>query len=152
MTDAREPEVARTQATDVPAIICLPDCSQATPQPRTVRRRVADPRSAWLPATRVAPELRDKVIADAAAAGLSVGAFVRARLDGEPGPRAKRSPGPDVVMLAKVLAELGKSGSNLNQIARQLNSEETISLPDLREALAEHRAAVAALMQVLGGG
>ena len=39
-------------------------------------------------------------------------------------------------MLAKLLAEMGKSGSNLNQIAYQLNSGETVELPELAEAIA----------------
>jgi hypothetical protein len=149
MTDAPEPGAACTQATIVPAVIHLSDLSRAEPIKKPVRRRVPDPRCAWLPPTRVSPALRDKVIAEAAAAGLSLGAFIRARLDGSPGPRAKRNPGPDTVLLAKVLAELGKSGSNLNQIAYQLNSGEEVQLPELCEALAEQRAAVAALMRLL---
>jgi len=149
MTDAPEPETARMPAADIPAVIHLPDLTRVKPERKPVRRRVPDPRSAWLPPTRVSPALRDKVIVEAAATGLSLGAFIRARLDGSPGPRAKRNPGPDAVLLAKVLAELGKSGSNLNQIAYHLNMDEEVQLPELREALAEQRAAVATLMRLL---
>jgi Mobilization protein NikA len=117
---------------------------------QALRRRVTNPRSAWLPAIRVTPALRDKVTADAEAAGLSLGAFVRLRLDGSPGPRSRRNPGPDAVLLARVLAELGKSGSNLNQIAHQLNIDETADTPELGDALREHRIAVATLMRALG--
>jgi hypothetical protein len=94
--------------------------------------------------------LRDKAIAAAAAEGLSLGAFIRARPDGSPGPRAKRNPSPDIVLLAKVLAELGKSGSNLNQIAHHLNMDEVAELPELQEAVREQRIAVAVLMRLLG--
>ena len=137
-------------ATDIPAVIYLPDGSRREPEKKPVRRRVADPRCAWLPPTRVSPALRDKVIAEAAAEGLSLGAFIRARLDGSPGPRAKRNPSPDIVLLAKVLAELGKSGSNLNQIAHHLNMDEVAELPELQEAVREQRIAVAVLMRLLG--
>jgi Bacterial mobilisation protein (MobC) len=150
MIDTPEPEADRAQATDVPAIIYLPDSRRGEPKQKPVRRRVPDPRCAWLPPTRVSPGLRDKVIAEAAAAGLSLGAFIRARLDGSPGPRAKRNPGPDTVLLARVLAELGKSGSNLNQIAHRLNMDEAAELPELSDALREQRIVVAALMHLLG--
>jgi hypothetical protein len=143
MTDAPQPEAVRMPAADVPAVIYLPDNSRDEPKQKQARRRVPDPRCAWLPPTRVSPALRDKVIAEAAAAGLSLGAFIRARLDGSPGPRAKRNPGFDTVLLAKLLAELGKSGSNLNQIAHALNMEEEAQLPELRDALREQREAVA---------
>jgi hypothetical protein len=150
MSEAPEPDATRMPATDIPAVIHLPDGSQREPEKKPVRRRVADPRCAWLPPTRVSPALRDKVIAEAAADGLSLGAFIRARLDGSPGPRAKRNPGPDIVLLAKVLAELGKSGSNLNQIAHHLNMDEVAELPELQEAVREQRIAVAMLMRLLG--
>jgi hypothetical protein len=148
MNDAPEPEAGRMPEAYVPAVIYLPDGSARATKP--MRRRVADPRCAWLPPTRVSPALRDKVIAEATEEGLSLGAFIRARLDGSPGPRAKRNPGPDTVMLAKVLAELGKSGSNLNQIAHHLNMDEVAELPELREAVREHRIAVAMVVRLLG--
>ena len=148
-----------TEVSDRPVTPPAPAPGAGAAQSRTLRptalrqpprRRVADPRSAWLPAIRVTPALRDRAIADAEAAGLSLGALVRLRLDGSPGPRSRRNPGPDTVLLARVLAELGKSGSNLNQIARQLNIDETADIPELGDALREHRIAVAMLMRALG--
>jgi HicB family len=154
MTEMPEAPGATTPATELPAVIFLPDHSQPPPAKKRGRhfgpRPVTDPRTAWLPPTRVTPELRSKVEAQAAAAGLSLNAFIRARLDGSPGPRSRRTPGADTVVLAKLLAGLGKSGSNLNQIAYQLNCGEPVEPSDLAEAIAEHRAAAAAIMRALG--
>jgi hypothetical protein len=152
MTAPPDPHAEIPPAT--PAIIFLPDQSQPPPLKKRGRhfgpRPVIDPRSAWLPPTRVTPELRGKVLARAAAAGLSLNAFMRAILDGNPGPRSRRTPGIDTVVLAKLLAEMGKSGSNLNQIAYHLNSGEPVELPELAEAIAGHRAVAEAIMRALG--
>jgi hypothetical protein len=140
-------------ATEAPAVVPPPGLSQPSPVTRKGRhfgpRPVDDPRTAWL-STRCTPTFRAIVVAAAKDAGLSLADHVHTRLGGSPGPRARRNPGPDTVLLAKVLAELGKSGSNLNQIAYQLNLGEDAELPELRETLTEHRAAVAAVMRVLG--
>jgi hypothetical protein len=141
-------------------IIYLPDQSQPPAEaPKTSERagvkgrhfgpRVADPRTARFD-VRCTPAFRAKALADATAAGLSLSAYVCARLGGSPGPRTRRRPSPDMAMLAKLLAEMGKSGSNLNQIAYHLNSGETVSVPELAEAIAEHRAVANAIMQALG--
>jgi len=68
-------------------------------------------------------------------AGLAVAAFMRAVALGDPGPRAQRRPPADHKALRQILGELGRVGNNINQIARALNSGESASLPDLREAL-----------------
>jgi len=54
-------------------------------------------------------------------------------------------------LLAQVLAQLGKSGSNLNQIAHRLHMDELARLPELADAIADHRACVAAIMRALEG-
>ena len=84
--------------------------------------------------------------------GLSPGALIRQTLLGvPPGPNVRR-PTADTKLLVKALAELGKIGSNINQIAHHLNAgrpgdatEATIEAA-LRELL-EWRTA---LMQALG--
>jgi hypothetical protein len=150
MTDAQVQPVAATPATDDAPVIYLPDLSRAGQKRKPLRRRVADPRDAWLPPTRVTPALRDKVIAEASAAGLSLGAYMRARLDGTPGPRAKRNPSADMVLLAQLLGHCGKVGSNLNQIAYHLNSDGEVETSELDAAIVEIRAVSAAIMRALG--
>jgi hypothetical protein len=147
---------------DAPAVIYLPDQSQPEPARKTRRsgrmkgrhfgpRPVDDPRSARLD-VRCTPGFRTKVLADAQAAGLSLSAFICAKLGEGPSPRSHRAaPGPDVRMLARVLAELGKCGSNLNQIARQMNSGEDVPASELHTTIREHREAVALVMAALEG-
>lgn len=72
-------------------------------------------------------------------AGLTVGAFMRKQCLGEAGPRAVRRPPVEQAALSQLLGQLGKAGSNLNQIARALNMGEEIS--------ADHAAAIAAIRE-----
>lgn len=55
-------------------------------------------------------------------AGYTVGAYVRATVLGSPGPRAQRLPPTNKNELVRVRAAINKIGSNLNQIARAINS------------------------------
>jgi hypothetical protein len=57
----------------------------------------------------------------ASAAGLSVGAYLRACGLGDTGPRARRRAPVDRVLLATANADLNRVGNNINQIARLLN-------------------------------
>jgi Mobilization protein NikA len=59
--------------------------------------------------------------ARAGAAGLSIGAYLRACGLGAAGPRARRRPPVERALLAQANAEINRVGSNLNQIARTLN-------------------------------
>jgi hypothetical protein len=87
----------------------------------------------------------------AGAAGFSLGAYVRAATLGSPGARHVKRPKGDREQLARLLSEIGKLGSNVNQIAKWCNSVR--SAPGVRE-LDLMRADVAtmraALMQALG--
>lgn len=65
---------------------------------------------------------RDKAARLADRAGLSLGAFARAAMLGDSGPRAQRRPPADHKALRQILGHLGKLGSNANQIARALNA------------------------------
>ena len=159
MNDDAEPVGAELPAEEVPAVIHLPDQSQPPARGRGRHygpRPVRDPRSAWL-TTRCTPEFRESVVAAAERAGLSLADYVHSRLGGKPGPRARRNPAPDMVLLAKVLAQMGKSGSNLNQIAHRLNEYDFDGIPELlamraghEEALAQHRDVCAAILKALG--
>ena len=48
------------------------------------------------------------------------------------------------------VTELGRSGNNLNQIARALNSGETATIDQIQAALKEHRQILAAVIETLG--
>ena len=89
--------------------------------------------------------------AAASSVGLSKGAYIRALVLGCPGPRSRRSPSIDIEALARATAALNKAGSNLNQIARILNSGGSISIAHASYiALSETRAAVSAILDLVG--
>jgi hypothetical protein len=119
---------------------------------------VADRRTAFIPPTRCTPAFRAAAEAKARAAGMSLGAFVCAVLGDAPNPRAHRAkPGPDVAALVRVLAALGRSGNNLNQICHRLNAYDFGDLLELQEmraamlaAKAEHYAVCEQVRQALG--
>jgi len=84
-------------------------------------------------------------------AGLSRASFLRALALGSPGPRARRSPPINAEALAHAVAALNKAGSNLNQIARVLNASGAMSTANESfAALAETRAAVARILEIVG--
>jgi hypothetical protein len=92
-----------------------------------------------------------QIEAAAERASLTVGAFMRRQCLGTSGPRAVRRPPVERAALAQMLGHLGKCRSNLNQIARVLNSGG--DTPDgIPAAIAEFREACAAIMQALGYG
>lgn len=86
----------------------------------------------------------------AAAAGLSPSSYGRALLLGAPGPRARRSPPLNAELLAHAVAQLNKAGSNLNQIARILNAGQAVGSKEAAEALADTRAAVVQILDIVG--
>lgn len=120
-------------------------------------RRVDNPCSAWL-TTRCTPAFREAVLAAARDAGMEISDYVHARLgDNSRKPRAHRS-GHDIELLRQILAQMGKRGSNLNQIAYHLNScdfrdtaDELLAMQaDHAAALAEHQEVCAAIKKALG--
>jgi hypothetical protein len=78
-------------------------------------------------------------LARADKAGMASAAFLRAAAIGDAGPRAQKRVPADAAVLRQVLGHIGKTGSNLNQIARYLHTggEAQTVLPDIREALAD---------------
>jgi hypothetical protein len=97
------------------------------------------------------------VAAKAAQSGMSFGAYVRAAAVGEAGPRAQRRLPVDAQLVRLGLAQLGKYGNNMNQIAYQLNAHgETGLEADFRAALHEwgeiRDAMLAALGKDVAGG
>jgi hypothetical protein len=96
------------------------------------RAPVPDPRSARFN-VRCKPGLRDQLSANAKAGGLSLSAYVCMALGEDRQVSRARSPVPlaDRQILAKALGELGKVGSNHNQLARRQNT--TGEGPELAE-------------------
>jgi hypothetical protein len=158
-------------ASSTPAIIEMPGAPLSEP-PKAQRRGrhfgprpVADPRSARLD-MRCTRAVRAKAETAAKAQGISVAGYVASLIDDRPAPRVHRNPSETMKLLAQILGQMGKRGSNLNQAARALNEisrasgdgerrdrladriEETAQLH--RQAVAEHRACVAAIMRALG--
>lgn len=84
---------------------------------------------------RLTDEERTVIEEGAEAMGLSIGAFIRKRAIGEAGERYRKRPPADRAELTRLLAQLGKIGSNLNQMARRMNSGERIGAPHLDRAL-----------------
>ncbi len=83
-------------------------------------------------------------------AGLSPSSYGRAVLLGTAGPRARRSPPLNAELLAHAVAQLNKTGSNLNQIARVLNAGQAVGSKEVVEALADTRSAVVQILDLVG--
>jgi hypothetical protein len=82
-------------------------------------------------------------------AGMTIGAFMRHQCLSTAGPRATRRPPVERAALAQLLAQLGKCGSNLNQMARVLNSggDTPLGIP---AAIDDFRTVCADIMHALG--
>ena len=100
---------------------------------------------------RVNPEEKS-IIEDAAGiAGLSLASYIRGLVLEAPQTKKTRKPSLDRVALAQVLAQVGKIGSNLNQIARRLNQGKGVGLERLGAALDEVAAIKTAILEALKG-
>jgi hypothetical protein len=114
------------------------------------RKRVKDPRTKFI-AVRCKDDEYAAIHEKAEHAGLSIGAFLRAQALGNPGPRAVRRPPVEKTQLARIQAELGKIGSNVNQLTRAYN--QLGAVPGYAELLAIRREVgemSAAVMKALG--
>ena len=101
-------------------------------------------------AVRCTTEEFNAIAAKADAAGMPAGAWLRATALGDAGPRAQRKPPADHQTLRQVLGQLGKIGSNINQIAHTLNSGGQVEPPVLQSALAACRDMRDAVLTALG--
>ena len=90
-----------------------------TPRPR--RRKSEQRQRTRLAKTRLTDAEYALFLDRADKAGMPAAAFLRAAALDSTGPRAQRRVPANAQMLRQVLGHLGKVGSNLNQIARQLN-------------------------------
>jgi hypothetical protein len=132
------------------AAVTKPKVAAQGSAPWRGRRKVADPKSKAHP-IRFTPGQLEELNAKARTAGMSVGALVRTVVLGSPGPRAVRRPPIEKAELARLLGELGKVGSNVNQLARAYNQAETTpSFEVLSHIKGEIVAIRTAIMQALG--
>ena len=99
---------------------------------------------------RLLDEEKAKASTLADRAGLTLGAFARAAMLGNAGPRARRRPPADQKALTQILGQCAKIGGNVNQIAKQLNTAQTVKLPELREALNAYLGIRNAIFDALG--
>ena len=111
----------------------------------TTSRKRPPPFSLWL-----TPDERREIENRAERAGLSMGGYCKSIIFDAPPPRRSRRPVIEKVELARLLGAIGKVGGNLNQLARTLNSEGNISVPELKEALLDLAEMRAAVMVALG--
>lgn len=102
---------------------------------------------------RVTAEERTELLARAAGAGMTYSDYVRNRLLGSKQQTKKATPLREAII--KLMAELGKSGSNLNQISKSLNlkSKDQESYVDtvrfIEQAVLEHRTILEQLNKIL---
>ena len=109
------------------------------------RPRVANPKGKRI-AVRCTVEDHALIAQWAAEAGLSTGGYLRALALGSAGPRAVKRPLAERDLLVRILGELGKLGSNVNQTAKWSNTAKeppsARELARMREDIAAMRAAV----------
>ena len=99
---------------------------------------------------RATPEEQAQIESDAKSAGLTIGAYLRKLALDAPIPRQSRRSSVDMTTLSQLLGQLGKIGSNLNQLARQANIGLAPSAPALAEELAALKVLRAEIRQALG--
>jgi hypothetical protein len=91
-----------------------PSARPKRPAPWRGRKRVKDPRGKFI-GVRCTPEEHARIDRAAREAGLTSSGYLRAVALGSPGPRSVRRPPAEKEELSRILAELGKIGSNVNQ-------------------------------------
>lgn len=84
-------------------------------------------------------------------AGLTIASYIRAKTLAIPTTRAIRRPVVEVQKLSKLLAELGRIGSNINQLAKRANSGDMPLAGDIRDTLAACRQVAEQAKKILDG-
>lgn len=90
-------------------------------------------------AFRVTPEEMAEIQTAAEEAGLTIGSLCRVTLLKKVRTGQRRKPLADVVLLGQLLAQLGKTGNNLNQIAKRMNEQKGVTAGRVFSALDELR-------------
>jgi hypothetical protein len=84
-------------------------------------------------------------------AGLSVGSYLRACALGDPGQRARRVPSIDHEVVIRLIAEMNRIGSNINQLARNSNRGKEVDEDILTDTLREHQRILTAAWEAMRG-
>src|SRR5712692_1972230 len=98
---------------------------------------------------RATDEERAKLEAAAAGEGLTLSSYIRDSLLKAPQTRTRRRPLADVAALAKLLGEMNKVGSNIEQLVKRVNFGETPLGNEIREAFTGYQETVAAIVNAL---
>jgi hypothetical protein len=85
----------------------------------------------------------------AADAGLARGSYIRAAALGDAGPRARRSPTVEKELLGAAIAAMNKVGSNLNQIARAINTGKDYDDAYLRDCVGKMQSILTAYLAAI---
>ena len=102
-------------------------------------------------AFRVSPEERAQIEAAADAAELTVGSFVRAKMLKKSVTKETRRPSIDREILGRALGMLGKVGSNINQIAKHMNSGGHTPAAEILKALNDFAILKEQILKAIGG-
>ena len=120
-------------ASEAPAVIELP---ASRPRRRGgVRRKALNPRVAHIH-LRTTPARKARISADAKAARMTVTDYMLRSLPDSPALPSSAVAPTDPAVFVRMLAELGKWGSNLNQLAREKNTTGEQPEPDELERIA----------------
>jgi hypothetical protein len=95
---------------------------------------------------------RSELESQACGKGLTLGSHIRGRLFESPQTRQRRRPLADVAALARLMGELNRIGSNINQVARAINLGETPLAHEIQEAMSGLREVIAAIRAAMGLG
>lgn len=101
---------------------------------------------------RVTPAEREALDAAAAAAGMLIGTYVCHLVLAAPPPPKVRRPSANHGQLVQLLGEIGRIGSNINQLARSANAQRVVAGDQLAEAVADVAEMRAAVLAALGRG
>jgi hypothetical protein len=115
------------------------------------RRGTETRKKSYLVTSRYDPDEYAELEEAASRAGLTRASYQRVQSLSKPKTRSTRRAPIDRELLAKVLGQLGKVGSNLNQIAREAHFDR-FERADLATAISVLRALVPLLMKALGRG
>jgi hypothetical protein len=100
---------------------------------------------------RVDPLERDEIEQAAEGAGLTVGSYIRDIVLEKARTQKTRRPSFDRVLLSQLLGQLGKVGSNLNQIAKRLNEGKGVGADRITAACDDFLILKEELLKAIGG-